>query len=82
MGLRLMDLLIQTDGGILENLVTLIKIMAIFAAAGILGSWFLSEAKKSKLKGEPAYKPYLSLPGIIIALLILLLPILAWLLNR
>jgi len=62
----------------LENLITLVKIIAVFLVAGILGSWFLSEVKKSKIIGEPAYKPYLSLPGIIIAIIVSLLPILTW----
>ncbi|MBC2716796.1 MAG: hypothetical protein HF978_15945 [Desulfobacteraceae bacterium] len=66
----------------MENLITLIKIIAVFTAAGILGSWFSSEVKKSKHRGEPAYKPYLSLPGIIIAMIVLLLPIITWFLKN
>jgi len=66
----------------LENLITLVKIIAIFTAAIILGSWFSSEVKKSKLRGEPAYKPYLSPPGIIISIVVLLLPIIVWLLKK
>ena len=62
----------------LENLITLVKIIAIFLAAGILGSWFLSEIKKSRNRGEPAYKAYLSVPGIMITLIVLLLPIISW----
>lgn len=66
----------------MENLIVLIKIMATCLAAGILGSWFLSEVKKSKLKGEPAYKAYLTPPGILICLLVIFLPIFAWLLKQ
>jgi hypothetical protein len=56
--------------------------MATCLAAGILGSWFSSEVKKTKLKGEPAYKAYLTLPGILICLLVIFLPIFAWLLKQ
>lgn len=66
----------------MENLITLIKIIAVFSAAIILGSWFSSEVKKSKLKGEPAYKPYLSPPGIIISIIVLILPIIVWFLQH
>lgn len=66
----------------MENLITLVKIIAIFTAAIILGSWFSSEVKKNKLRKEPAYKAYLSPPGIIIAAIIILLPILAWILKH
>lgn len=60
----------------------LIKIMATCTAAGILGSWFSSEAKKIKLRGEPAYKAYLSPPGILIGILVVCLPIFVWLLKQ
>lgn len=66
----------------MENLIILIKIMAICSAAGILGSWFSSEVKKNKLKGEPAYKAYLTPPGILISILVIFLPIFAWLLKQ
>ena len=65
----------------MANLITLFKIIAVLTAAGLLGNWFLSEVKKSKLKGDPGYKAYFSLPGIIIILLVLLLPIIAHLLK-
>jgi hypothetical protein len=70
--------LLMHGGFFLETVITLVKLIAVFTAAIILGSWFLSEVKKSRLKGEPAYKPYLSFPGIIITMLVLLLPILTW----
>ena len=66
----------------MENLITLIKIIAIFTAAIILGNWFTVETKKSKPKGEPPYKPYLSPPGIIIIIIIVGLPILVWILEQ
>ncbi|MDA3897835.1 MAG: hypothetical protein PF482_17015 [Desulfobacteraceae bacterium] len=66
----------------MENLIMLIKIIAVFSAAILLGSWFSSEVKKSKLKGEPAYKAYLSPPGILISVIVLILPIIVWFLQN
>ena len=49
-----------------SNLFNLIKYAAVLVAAIIIGNWFLTEAKKAKTNKEPWYKPYLSLPGLII----------------
>jgi hypothetical protein len=48
------------------NLFTLVKFVAVLVAASIIGNWFLAEVRKAKLKKEPWYKPYLSVPGLII----------------
>ncbi|MBS3809099.1 MAG: hypothetical protein KGY38_02955 [Desulfobacterales bacterium] len=62
------------------NIIGIIKILAVLIAAGILGNWFLSELKKSKIRQDPWYKPYISTPGLLI-LLALLLPLIAWLVR-
>jgi hypothetical protein len=49
-----------------SNLFNLIKYAAVLVAAIIIGNWFLTEARKAKMNKEPWYKPYLSLPGLII----------------
>ena len=49
-----------------SNLFNLIKYAAVLVAAIIIGNWFLTEAKKAKTNKKPWYKPYLSLPGLII----------------
>jgi hypothetical protein len=49
-----------------SNLFNLIKYAAVLVAAIIIGNWFLTEARKAKTNKEPWYKPYLSLPGLII----------------
>lgn len=49
-----------------SNLFNLIKYAAVLIAAIIIGNWFLTEARKAKTNKEPWYKPYLSLPGLII----------------
>lgn len=56
-------------------LVTIIKTVAVLAAALIVGRSFLDEMKKARVKGLPWYKPYLTLPGIIILIVILVVPI-------
>ncbi|MDO9264473.1 MAG: hypothetical protein Q7U02_10945 [Desulfosalsimonadaceae bacterium] len=66
----------------MENLVTLVKIISVCIAAGLLGNWFADEVKKAKRKGDPPYKAYASTPGILIIVLIVLLPVLAWCLQR
>ena len=56
-------------------LLTIIKAIAILIAALIVGNSFLYELKKARALGLPWYKPYLSLPGIIILMIILVVPI-------
>ena len=48
------------------NLIKLVKYAAILTAAIIIGNWFLIEVKKAKFNKQPWYKPYLSVPGLII----------------
>ncbi|MDA8404161.1 MAG: hypothetical protein M0Z56_08190 [Desulfobacteraceae bacterium] len=62
----------------MENLITLVKIIAVCIAAGLLGNWFFDEVKRAKRNGYPVYKAYYSMPGIIIIGIIVLLPILVW----
>ncbi|MEJ2641376.1 MAG: hypothetical protein P8010_17555 [Desulfosarcinaceae bacterium] len=50
-------------------------------AAVIVGNWFLSEAKKAKAAGKPWYTPYLSIPGFLI-LVALLIPIVLWVMKK
>ncbi len=54
---------------------TLLKMAAILIAAFSIGNWFLSEVKKSKAAGKPWYAPYLTPPGLLILLIIIVLPI-------
>jgi hypothetical protein len=48
------------------NLIKLVKYVAVLAAAMIIGNWFLIEVKKAKFNEQPWYKPYVSVPGLII----------------
>ena len=63
------------------NLLNILKFFAVLVAAAIIGNWFLVEVKKSKIRKDPWYMPYVSLPGIII-LLALMLPLILWLINQ
>jgi hypothetical protein len=54
---------------------TLVEAAAVLAAAFILGNWFLKEIRKARRQGEAWYRPYMSVPGVLILLLILILPL-------
>ena len=55
--------------------VLLLKLAALMAAAIFLGNWFLSEVRAAKRNRLPWHAPYLSIPGILI-IVILMLPLL------
>jgi hypothetical protein len=59
-------------------LLDVIKAVAILAAAGILGNWFLKEVRSGKQQGLPWYAAYLSPPGLLIIGMVCLLPLLVW----
>ena len=48
------------------NWLTLLKYGGVLIAAIILGNWFLAEVKKANRQQQPWYRPYLSVPGLII----------------
>ena len=53
-------------------MVVILKYAAVLAAAGIVGNSFLKELKKAQALGLPWYRPYLTIPGIVVILAILL----------
>ncbi len=63
------------------NLLKLIKYAAVLVAALIIGNWFLAETRKAKTNKEPWYKPYISVPGLII-LAALSLPLILLLIGQ
>ena len=63
------------------SLYKLLKYAAVLVAAIVIGSWFMAETRKAKIKQQPWYKPYFSIPGLII-LAALSLPIVFLLLSR
>mgnify|MGYP007070556753 CR=1 FL=1 len=65
----------------MQGTVTVIKLVAVFMAATMLGRWFQDEIKKSTIRKESWHKPYLSLPGLIILAATFLLPVLIWIIK-
>jgi hypothetical protein len=63
------------------NLIKLAKYIAVLVAAMIIGNWFLAEVRKAKSNKQPWYKPYVSVPGLIV-LAALSLPLFFLLLAR
>jgi len=51
---------------------TIIKYAGVLIAAIIIGNWFLAEVKKAHRQQLPWYKPYLSVPGLIILIAVCL----------
>ena len=66
----------------MENIVQILKIIPILIAAILLGNWFLAELKRANATGKPWYSAYLSIPGLLIMLAILIIPIALWLTSR
>ena len=54
---------------------SIVRLAAVLIAAILDGNWFLAEVRKSRIREEPWYKPYISVPGLII-LAALCLPLL------
>ena len=65
----------------MSNLMNLLKMVAVLVAAILVGNWFLAAVKEARLKDKPWYQPYLSAPGILI-LLALLVPIIIWIIKN
>ncbi len=61
--------------------VDLLRLLSVLIAAVMLGNWFQKELKKARRLGLPWYRPYLSPPGLLIILIVLLLPVLVGLLR-
>jgi len=62
------------------TLISIARIIAPLVAAILLGNWFMSEVKKARFKGAPWYQPYISIPGLLIILAILV-PIVLWIIK-
>lgn len=59
--------------------ISLMQAVCILIAATILGTWFLNENKKLKAAGKPWFATYLTIPGIMVMIIILVLPFLTFL---
>ncbi|MBW2680421.1 MAG: hypothetical protein JRD01_06655 [Deltaproteobacteria bacterium] len=65
----------------MPTLLSILKLVAVLVAALLIGNWFLAEVRKARSKRKPWYQPYLSIPGVLI-ILALLLPIIVWIINK
>jgi hypothetical protein len=59
----------------------IIELVAVLAAATLLGNWFLAELRKARRQNLPWYTAYLSPPGLLI-LAALTVPLVYWLAGR
>jgi phage-related protein len=64
-----------------DTLATIVRIIAPLVAAILVGNWFMSEVKKARFKGAPWYQAYVSIPGLLIILAVLLLPVILWIIK-
>ena len=64
-----------------DTLATIVRIIAPLVAAILVGNWFMSEIKKARFKGAPWYQAYVSIPGLLIILAVLLVPIVLWIIK-
>ena len=62
----------------MKTIFDILKLVAVLVAAISIGNWYLAEWRKAKNSGLPWYSHYLSIPGILI-ILIVLLPFFLWL---
>lgn len=58
-------------------IVQVFKLIAVLVAAGLLGNWYMAEYRRVRGTNLPWYRAYLTLPGIVIIIVILLLPVIA-----
>jgi phage-related protein len=64
-----------------ETFTTIVRIIAPLVAAILVGNWFMSEVRKARFKGAPWYQAYVSIPGLLIILAVLLVPIVLWIIK-
>jgi hypothetical protein len=65
----------------MTTLLSILKLVAVLVAALLIGNWFLAEVRKARSQRKPWYQPYLSIPGVLIVLA-LLLPVIIWIINK
>lgn len=65
----------------MESVLSVLKMTATLVAAIMVGNWFVAEVRKAKINGLPWYRPYLTLPGAVIVLFIVL-PLVLWAMTK
>jgi hypothetical protein len=64
------------------TLLQIIKMIAVLAAAALIGNWFLRELRAARDAGKPWYAAYLTPPGILVIVAVVVLPLAVWYFNR
>jgi len=59
-----------------------IKVIPVLIAAILMGRWFQAELKRAARDNKPLYSAYISWPGLIILLAVLVVPLALWLRSR
>lgn len=59
----------------------ILRMGAALAGGALLGHWFLKEVRQARAAGKPWYAPYKTIPGMLVILAIIILPLLYWRLN-
>lgn len=55
-----------------HGVLSIVRLIAVLVAAVLIGNWFLSELRKAQAARLPWYKPYISIPGLLIIAAVLL----------
>lgn len=66
----------------MQNIVDILKFIPILIAAALLGNWFLAEIKRANAMGAPWYKAYISVPGLLILMVVLVVPVVLWMMSH
>jgi len=66
----------------MSGFMELLRMAAALGAGALLGHWFLKEVRRARAAGKPWHAPYKTLPGILVLMAIIILPLLYWWLNR
>ena len=65
----------------MPGIAELLRMAAALIAGAMLGSWFLKEVRRCRAAGQPWHAPYRTVPGILVLLTVIILPLLYWRLN-
>jgi hypothetical protein len=60
------------------KLFEVLRLACVLIAAAVIGNWFTLELKKARTAGKPLYAAYLTVPGILIILAVLVIPVVVW----
>ncbi|MGB5987216.1 MAG: hypothetical protein WBG37_18070 [Desulfobacterales bacterium] len=62
----------------MPGVVELLRMAAALGTGALLGNWFLKEVRRARNAGKPWHAPYKTVPGILVLLALIILPLLYW----